>query len=267
MEELEQLIQKTRQKLSTSGNSEVKTQSEYKCNKCRDTGWVLTERGTYAKCDCVELDYIKRLWDNSGIKADQKNLKLNDYKPYDEVTKAARAKAVEYIKSFEEIKDTRENSFGLFGQPGAGKTHIVIAIGTNLINREANPVPVVYMPYLESMRELKANTLDDEYYNKLINRYSRAKLLIIDDLFKDKVKKGRLVGELSESDMKHIYPILNYRYNNRLPMLVSSECTPRMLFDLDEALAGRIIEACGDNITVFKDQKNNYRMRKFFKEG
>lgn len=118
------------------------------------------------------------------------------------------------------------------------------------------------MPYIEAMRELKSNVLDEEVYNKIMWRYQRAKLLIVDDLFKDKVKKGKLTGELSEPDMKHIYPIINHRYINRLPMLISSECTPNMLLDLDDALAGRILESCGDNIVIFGD-KHNYRMRKF----
>lgn len=236
---------------------------KYKCQICKDTGWEPTNDGAFRKCKCVEFEYLKRLWENSGIKADNQTLKLNDYKPFDEITKAARDKAIEYIKSFDVIKNNRENSLGLFGQPGAGKTHIVVAIGTNLLNREVNPIPVVYMPYLETMRELKSNVLDDEYYNKLLNRYMRSKLLIIDDLFKDKVKKGKLVAELSETDMKHIYPIINYRYLNFLPTLISTECTPKMLIDLDEALSGRILEMCGDNITVFNDIKYNYRLRKF----
>ncbi|EPS52472.1 hypothetical protein CFSAN002368_08010 [Clostridium botulinum A1 str. CFSAN002368] len=35
------------------------------------------------------------------------------------------------------------------------------------------------MPYVESIRELKANTMDDEYYIRFIKRI---KFLIIDDL-------------------------------------------------------------------------------------
>ena len=61
--------------------------------------------------------------------------------------------------------------------------------------------------------------------------------------------------------MKHFYPILNYRYINHLPTIFSTECDIDMLLDLDEALAGRIIESCGTNITVFKGREYNYRLR------
>jgi DNA replication protein DnaC len=250
----------------TSQNMEAK-EIQYKCPICKDSGWIFNnDLGTYSKCQCVDLDYLKRLWQGFGIKPSEVK-KLNEYVPFDDVTKIAKSKAVEYIKNFDSVKSNRENSYGLFGQPGAGKSHIVIAVGAALLNRKDNPIPVVYMPYFESMRELKANTMDDEYYNSLLNRYSRAKLLIIDDLFKDKMRNGELIkgASITEADMKHIYPILNYRYANYLPTVFSTECTPLILNELDEALAGRILETCGDNMAIFQDKKYNYRMRKFMK--
>lgn len=255
------MINKMHQMAMTSQNTVVKT---YCCSKCKDTGWIEGENG-FIKCICVKLQREKILWTNSGINPNNSKLKLNDYKPYDEVTTKARESAVKYIKTFDDIKGEKENSMGLFGQAGSGKTHLIIATGINLLTRKENPIPVVYMPYVESMRELKANAMDDEYYIKLFNRFTRAQLLIIDDLFKDKVKKGKVVSEITEADMKHIYPIINYRYLNYLPTIVSSECTPEMLINLDEALAGRILERCGDNITVFYSDRYNYRLRKFMK--
>lgn len=146
------------------------------------------------------------------------------------------------------------------GQPGAGKTHIVLAIGKALLDKK---ISVVYMPYLEVIRELKALAMYQEDYDRLVNRYKKAKVLIIDDLFKDKVKKGKILYELNESDIKHIYPILNYRYLNYMPMIISTECTPEMLLDLDEALAGRILETCGKRFSIVFKENCNYRLNKF----
>lgn len=271
MEALERILGKVRQNTTTLVDMAAKD-IEYKCQECRDTGWIEVGVNKYIRCDCVDIERYKLLWEHSGINSEQQALRLNDFKPFDDITKAARDKAIAYIESYDEVKSNRENSYGLFGQPGAGKTHIVVSIGANLLNRKPNPIPVVYMPYLESIRELKANSMDDEYYNKLLNRYCRARLLIIDDLFKDKVKNGQLLKDrygqvigMTEADLKHIYPILNYRYQKYLPTLISTECTPQMLIELDEALAGRILETCSDNITVFNDIKYNYRLRKFVK--
>ncbi|MGL4774747.1 MAG: ATP-binding protein, partial [Clostridium sp.] len=58
-----------------------------------------------------------------------------------------------------------------------------------------------------------------------------------------------------------IYPILNYRYNNNLPTIFSSECSREEILELDEALGGRIIESCGENIMYFKGREYNYRLR------
>nr|WP_051004380.1 DnaA/Hda family protein [Caloramator australicus] len=219
---------------------------------------------TWVKCSCYEKELAERRWRAFGV--NPKDVKsINEYIPYDETTRKAKMKAESYLKNFDKICSDRENSFGLFGQPGAGKTHLIVAIGAALLNREPNPVTVVYMPYLEAIKELKANALDHEYYIRIVSKYQEAKLLIIDDLFKDKIKKGEVVGELTETDIKHIYPIINYRYINKLPTLISTECTPDMLLELDEALAGRILETCGDNMVIFSGPKYNFRMRKFKK--
>lgn len=199
------------------------------------------------------------MWRAFGVNPKEAK-KLNNYTSYDELTIEVKESAVEYINNFEEIRRNRENSFGLFGQPGAGKTHVIVAIGAALLSKN---IKAVYMPYLEAIRELKANAIDDEYYVKLIGRYQQAEVLIIDDLFKEKVRKGSLVGNITETDMKHIYPIINFRYLNYLPTLISTECTPQMLCSLDDALAGRMLEWCGENIFIFDNLNYNYRMRKF----
>lgn len=234
--------------------------TSYKCDKCKDTTWILRDTGC-VRCSCYEMDYIKRLWENYGIKAEEVK-KLNEFKAFDSLTTNLKTKASNYITQFKEIYSERENSFGVLGQSGSGKSHVSIAIGAALLNQNFK---VVYMPYLEVMRELKANTMDDEYYNRLINRYKQAEVLIIDDLFKDKVKSGKLTGDLTEADMKHIYPILNYRYLNKIPTIFSTECDIDMLLELDEALAGRIVESCGKNITLIKGQGYNYRLRNIMK--
>lgn len=237
-------------------NTTSHVSSNHKCDKCRDTGWIQTERG-FARCECYETDYINRLWENFGVSPGDVKL-LKDYVPYNVQTQKAKEKAAEYIKGFSELD--KGTGFCLMGQPGAGKTHIILSIGKALLDQK---IKVIYMPYLEAIRELKANAMDDEYYAKLSNRFKMTPILIIDDLFKDKVKKGKLSGEITPADMNHIYPILNYRYSNKLPTLISTECTPNMLIDLDEALAGRILERCTRRFGIVFSKDCNYRLREF----
>lgn len=231
--------------------------STNKCELCNDTGWIENENG-YRRCTCYEIDVAKTRWEQYGVKQEDIK-KIRDYKPYNQATIKAKELAAKYITEFNSIKSSRENSILFMGQAGGGKTHLITAIGAALIDKG---VPVLYMPYIEVIRSLKANSMDDAYYQKIISKYQKAKVLIIDDLFKDKVKSGKLIGNLTETDIKHIYTIINYRYLNYLPTLISSECTPDMLNNLDEALAGRILETCANFGVVFNDECN-YRLRKF----
>ena len=68
----------------------------YKCNKCHDTGFIEYD-GVWRRCECYELDYAKRLWSNYGV--NPKDIKmLKEYEPYNDITKQARDKAIDYIK-------------------------------------------------------------------------------------------------------------------------------------------------------------------------
>ena len=238
------------------------TSHAYKCTLCKDTGWLEGDTG-YRRCSCYKQERVKRLWENFGISLERVKT-INSYKTFDEKTVRAKNIAIDYIKQFETIVQEEKNNFGLFGQNGAGKTHLIVGVGAALIK---SGVEVVYMPYVEAIRELKCNAMEDSYYTKLISRYQRADVLIIDDLLKDKTKNGILIGDLTEADIKHFYPILNYRYNNSLPVLFSTECTPSMLLRLDEAQCGRILERCGTRLVVFEGAEYNYRMQGFIKKG
>ena len=243
-----------RQMSMTSAN----TPDKYICDSCKDTTWVQGEDG-FKRCQCYKLDVVKRRWKKFGVNPDDVKL-IIDYEVNTNIKIEARNKAVNYVKQFDTIKTQRNSSLAFLGQPGAGKTHLALGIGKALLERVEH-VEVVYMPYLEATRELKSNAMDEENYNKIQSKYINCELLIIDDLFKDKVKKGKLIGELKETDMKHIYPIVNQRYVNHKPTIYNSECNANMLLDLDEALGGRIIESCKENIIIFKyGKENNHRL-------
>lgn len=238
----------------------------YSCDICKDTGWILKEvpgyQPTAIKCSCVDKTKTEKLWERYGVKPNQVK-KINEYETYDKLTIRAKNKASNYVFSFEKVKSNENNWLAMMGQPGSGKSHLVIAIGAALIKKR---LTVMYMPYMEVIKELKGNSINIEKYNVILERYTKCDVLIIDDLFKDKVKNGQLIGDLTEVDMKHIYPILNYRYYNSLPTIFSSECTPEMLTNLDRALAGRILERSCENIVVFDSEKYDFRIKKFLKQ-
>lgn len=237
-------------------NSRTSIKKKYSCEICRDTTWIEGPKGN-KRCVCSTKEATKKMWEKYGVNP-AKVKKINEYKVYDKITEVARDRAVDYVFNFEKTKTSDNNWIALLGQPGSGKSHLSIAIGATLLSKG---VQVVYMPYVEVVQELKGNAIDVEKYSKLANKYKTAEVLVIDDLFKDKVRNGEVVGKLTDVDMRHVYQLINYRYNNNLATIISSECTPGMLLELDDALGSRILEKSVGRITVFEGSNYNYRVR------
>lgn len=256
MESVEGIINRLRVSMKDLQSSQSNTKSQnqtmkdlYNCEVCRDTGWKVQEGGNYKRCECYDKELIKRRWIRSGINIDQRNLTFGTYEPHTEPTKKAKAAAIKYYRSFKDIEDNRKNSIAFLGQVGAGKTHLSIAIALNFIDKD---IETVYMPYRDIVTSLKQNMLDEEYYQNQLNKYKSARVLLIDDMFK---------GKVNETDINIMFEIINHRYLNHLPLIISSEYTANRLLDFDEAIGSRIIEMCKDYLIQFEGRENNYRLR------
>ncbi|KIL45738.1 hypothetical protein KP78_20870 [Jeotgalibacillus soli] len=160
--------------------------------------------------------------------------------------------ALEYYQDFKEIRNVRANSIALLGQPGTGKTHLLTAISNNLLQRQQ--VPVLYFPYVEGCNNLK----DD--FSKLeakLERMKQVDILFIDDLFKP--VKGN--PRATDWQVEQMYAVINYRYLNHKPILVSSELTVDELVEVDEALGTRIYEMCQDFTVVIQGDRKELNHR------
>ena len=133
-------------------------------------------------------------------------------------------------------------------QVGSGKTHLSMAISNVLMD---NGVGVLYMLYMESIMKLKQNIMDNEYYTKEISRFKNAKVLFVDDLFK---------VSFSGSDINIMFEIINHRYFNGMPVIVSCEKSVEELLKIDEAIGSRLVEMCKVSIVEIRDKRLNYRM-------
>lgn len=229
----------------------------FKCNKCKDLGLIEVGVNTYRKCECRLREELLQRFKNAGVNLEEVK-DIEEYKVYNSLTAKAKLITENYLKEFESIKSKRENGITFMGQAGGGKTFLSLFIAKNLIEAGFN---VRYMSYLESIRELKALALNREAYEKKFNEYVNADILIIDDLFKSKIINGQLKNGLSEADLNNIMPIINQRYLNKKPMIISTECRPQILLELDGATGGRILEASKD--TVVFDNGCNFRLKKY----
>lgn len=238
---------KNLEKLDNSMDKEEEG-NKYKCKKCKDVTYILTDEGA-VPCSCKDLREAERILSKSGISKEFANKTFDnfDYTRNMQVLNSYNI-ARQYVKEFKDIKDNRRNSIIFMGSVGGGKSHLSFAIANALMK---NGVGVVYMGYRESIMKIKQNVMNMDEYEKIMNRYKKCKVLLIDDLFK---------GNITSSDINIIFEIVNYRYFNNLSMIISTEKSSRELLEIDEAIGSRILEMTKDYNIELKGQKLNYRI-------
>lgn len=225
----------------------------YKCPKCKDSGWIsLKDKNGHSfckRCDCWEIRLAEELMELSGISQEFNSKGFKNFNTRNNAQLVnAKSKAINYFKTFSEIEKTRNNSIMLSGQVGAGKTHLGVAISRSLMSKN---IAVIYMAYRNAITKIKQVLIDSaDYYNE-INKYSQARVLYIDDFLK---------GKVTEADVNIMYEIINYRYMNNLPLIISTEKSLSELLAFDEAIGSRIIEMCRGNIVQLKGTELNYRL-------
>lgn len=226
------------------------TAVSYRCYKCKDTGFVKNEEtGRYGICECEEQKRYQRMLEKSGISKNFQKIGFKEFKTETTFQNIAKAIAVDYVKNFKDIEEARNNSIAFLGNCGAGKTHLSIAIANNLMSKN---IGVLYMPYREIVTRIKQIITDDVEYAKVVNKYKNSRVLLIDDFAK---------GKTTESDINILFEIINFRYLNNKPIILSSELTQDRLLDFDEATGSRIIEMCRGRIVEAVGIENNYRLK------
>lgn len=228
-------------------------ESSYECPKCKDTGFIqCTSKEGYTfvrHCSCWAVKESKQLMEQSGISQEFNSKGFKNFNTMNnEQLVNAKHKAINYFKTFSEIENTKNNSIMLSGQVGSGKTHLGVAISRSLMSKN---IAVIYMAYRNAMTKIKQILTDStDYYNE-INKYSQVRVLYIDDFLK---------GKTTESDVNIMYEIINYRYINNLPLIISTEKSLDELLTFDEAIGSRIIEMCRGNIIQLQGKELNYRL-------
>lgn len=223
-------------------------ESEYRCVKCRDLTFII-EDGVATPCECRAIREAEEILKRSGVSEEFRKKRFDNYDyMFDVQCLDAYKKALSYVKSFENVRGIKNNSIVFMGQVGSGKTHLSMAIANELMD---SGVGVVYMGYRDVIISLKQNIMDEENYRKMMGKFLRCNVLLIDDLFK---------GSVSKSDVNIMFEIVNYRYFNNLPIIVSTEKSFDELIYIDEAVGSRIIEMGKGNLVAMKGKKMNYRI-------
>lgn len=233
------------------------------CPKCGGEGRILKQVDWYGDgdpvpmfvpCECREALLLRSRQAQSGITKEFLRKTFDNFVIVGRPEAVIRAYRVarSYVSSWEE-KGVLGVSMALLGASGSGKTHLCCAVANELM---VKGVDVVYFPYTERVREFRQKRFDDAWQEEHRRRLKTCGLLMIDDLFKSAPDRY---------DFELIFEVLNERYFEGLPFIVSSELKPDELLELDAAIAGRIIERSKGFLAVLTEERGdwllNYRLQ------
>lgn len=188
---------------------------------------------------------MERLYTLSGMSSRLRNYNFENYKVCNE-NKTAYFKAKKYVADL--LAGKKSNSLFITGNIGTGKTHLAASIANELIK---NGQPVIFGTLINLLTEVKDSySIDGEYESKIINKYSKIGLLIIDDLGKERP---------NEWTLEKLFTIINNRYENNLPVIITTNYNREKLrerlacnknYEIADSIISRLYEMCkGINIT------------------
>lgn len=220
------------------------------CEICKNKGDIMVidkedESLNYIKkCICmVERQSIER-FKNSGLEPLRQKYTFSKFNQYNEKTKKLYDKAQDFLKDID-----KKDWFFIGGQVGSGKSHLCTAICLQLLKTKR----LKFMEWVKESTTLKSMVLDELNYTKELGKLLYTDVLYIDDFFK---------GGTNKADLRLAFELINYRYNNDLITIISSEKSINEILEIDEAIGSRIYERSYNfNLDIEKDEELNYRLK------
>lgn len=227
--------------LSQAGIPEDFAKPQWDCQLCQDTGLYEGKM-----CTCEQQRILESRFKGAHLPSRLQEQTFNTFSldwyspvkktPLGSTEREQAAAVLHACRAFVAavIEDPR-SATGLFltGQSGLGKTFLCSAICHSLAENNIVPLYIVFSDLISDMR---ASFQHDSGDADLLAMARQAPVLILDDLGAEHV---------TEYAVSRLFDIINYRRNERLPMVISSNLT---LGDVeriyDTRIVSRILEAC-----------------------
>lgn len=238
--------------LVQNGYPEDYLKIKYTCEKCFDTGFVNHDR-----CDCLKK-VISRITTNEMNKHSQINLcsfesfNINYYQGSDaDTTEKYRdimGRIFSYCKKYADNFSISSRSLLMFGKTGLGKTHLSLAIASEVLAKGYSVLYDSAQNYLNRIE--KEHFGRDSSGSDTLSALIDADLLILDD-FGTEYDKPFYVAT--------IYNIINTRLNKGLPTIISTNLYhEEMLEKYGERIFSRLftiyesLEFVGSDVRLIK---------------
>lgn len=220
--------------------SQGNLQDGFDCPKCKNRGYFYrAEMYEYGgvhlcgfECDCMQRRRNIRRMRASGLENTIREHTFANYSRDEEWQQTVYDFAKEYIH-------TQNAWWYIGGVPGCGKTHICTAIAGQIMRTN----DLLYMRWVDESAKIKSLVSDAPAYEDAIAPLKKIDVLYIDDFLKP--VRG---SAPTDADIRLAYEILNARYASKKRTIISSERLATDLYDIDAAIAGRIIERSGKYI-------------------
>jgi DNA replication protein DnaC len=182
------------------------------CPVCDGTGWKMVERDGVrraTRCDCWREQLTSRLVADARIPRRYQHCDLGNFRAYNESLSRARVRAVKLAELFPVV----DRGLFLEGPPGAGKTHLAVAVLRQVVaTRGARGL---YYDTRDLLRVIRStyNPVVRTTEIEVLRPVMTAELLVLDDLGAEKT---------SEWVEETLSLIVNTRYNERRPTIFTS---------------------------------------------
>lgn len=212
-----------------SNDKEMKSEKNYKCDICKDEGFVFSknEQGyeLYKQCECVAKTIHKDKININNIQ--EKYLKDFDETEYKDIEKGGYVKRAikKYLEKYQDI----QKGLYLFSETrGSGKTLASYIIATDLINRGIN----IYFTTTSNLFSSLTKSISEKTTesHKILDKCKNTDVLFLDDFGAEKV---------SDYVNSILFNILDYRMEMNKKTIFTSNLEIKNTY-VDERIKSRV---------------------------